>query len=94
MSDIRKKYAEKLVIAVTEALKDLNFLDVVFEMRFDVLSNYTANGYDDAEFMISTNPGEPVRPLGKGGIRGRTFKNYACDKNSACRSGRGGDADL
>ena len=65
MSDIRKKYAEKLVIAVTEALKDLNFLDVVFEMRFDVLSNYTANGYDDAEFMISTNPGEPVRPLGK-----------------------------
>ena len=65
VSDIRKKYAEKLVIAVTEALKDLNFLDVVFEMRFDVLSNYTANGYDDAEFMISTNPGEPVRPLGK-----------------------------
>ena len=61
VSDIRKKYAEKLVIAVTEALKDLNFLDVVFEMRFDVLSNYTANGYDDAEFMISTNPGEPVR---------------------------------
>ena len=57
MSDIRKKYAEKLVIAVTEALKDLNFLDVVFEMRFDVLSNYTTNGYDDAEFMISTNPG-------------------------------------
>ena len=57
VSDIRKKYAEKLVIAVTEALKDLNFLDVVFEMRFDVLSNYTANGYDDAE--------EPVRPLGK-----------------------------
>ena len=30
-----------------------------------MLSNYTANGYDDAEFMISTNPGEPVRPLGK-----------------------------
>ena len=26
---------------------------------------HTANGYDDAEFMISTNPGEPVRPLGK-----------------------------
>lgn len=50
---------------MTEALKDLNFLDVVFEMRFDKLSNYTANGYDDAEFMISTNPGEPVRPLGK-----------------------------
>ena len=94
MSDIRKKYAEKLVIAVTEALKDLNFLDVVFEMRFDVLSNYTANGYDDAEFMISTNPRRAGTPAWKGGMRGELFKNYACDKNSACRSGRGGDADL
>ena len=65
MSAVRKKHADKLVAAVTDALKDLNFLDVVFEMRFGVLSSYTANGYDDAEFMISTNPGEPVRPLGK-----------------------------
>ena len=65
VSAVRKKHADKLVAAVTDALKDLNFLDVVFEMRFGVLSSYTANGYDDAEFMISTNPGEPVRPLGK-----------------------------
>ena len=30
----------------------------------DGLSHFTPAGYDEAEFMISTNPGEPVRPLG------------------------------
>lgn len=65
VSEVRQKYAGTLTAAVTEALRDLNFLDVVFEMRFERLSGHTANGIDDAEFMISTNPGEPVRPLGK-----------------------------
>ena len=50
---------------MTEALKDLNFLDVKFEMEFGQTADYTANGTDDPEFLISTNPGEPVKPLGK-----------------------------
>lgn len=62
---MRQKYAKTLVASVTGALRDLNFLDVVFEMKFDRLDGYTANGYDDAQFLISTNPGEPVKPLGK-----------------------------
>ena len=65
VSKIRKKYAVTLTAAVTEALKDLNFLDVRFEMHFEKTTDYTANGTDDAEFLISTNPGEPVKPLGK-----------------------------
>ena len=65
VSAVRQKYAKTLVASVTEALRDLNFLDVVFEMKFDRLDGYTANGYDDAQFLISTNPGEPVKPLGK-----------------------------
>lgn len=65
VSRIRKKYAVTLTAAVTEALKDLNFLDVRFEMHFERTPDYTANGTDDAEFLISTNPGEPVKPLGK-----------------------------
>ena len=44
---------------------DLNFLDVEFTMEFGRLDHYTASGYDEAEFAISTNPGEPVRPLGQ-----------------------------
>ena len=50
---------------MTEALKELNFLDVRFEMQFERTADYTANGVDDAEFWISTNPGEPTKPLGK-----------------------------
>ncbi len=65
VSKIRKKYAVTLTAAVTDALKDLNFLDVRFEMHFEKTPDYTANGTDDAEFLISTNPGEPVKPLGK-----------------------------
>ena len=65
VSKIRKEASLRLIPAITEALKDLNFLDVRFTMEFGRLDHYTANGIDDPEFMISTNPGEPIRPLGK-----------------------------
>ena len=65
VSEIRQKNAVTLVKEVKQALQDLNFLDVQFEMQFSELGTYTANGLDEAEFLISTNPGEPVRPLGK-----------------------------
>ena len=42
---------------------DLNFLDVQFDMEFERLPHFTASGYDEAQFLISTNPGQPVRPL-------------------------------
>ena len=44
---------------------DLNFLDVRFEIHCEPLGHYTENGQDSIEFMISTNPGETVKPLGK-----------------------------
>lgn len=64
ISDIRKKGAAELAKKLRAALVDLNFLDVKFEI--DVRSNedkITAGGFDDVEFMISTNPGEAIRPL-------------------------------
>ena len=64
VSDIRKKESKKLTESIKNALLDLNFLDVQFTMEF-VETDYTANGIDDAQFLISTNPGEPVKPLGK-----------------------------
>jgi DNA repair protein RecN (Recombination protein N) len=64
LSEERKKAAVPLTEKIREGLIDLNFLDVAFTMQFTKLDHYTANGYDEAEFMISTNPGEPVRVLG------------------------------
>jgi DNA repair protein RecN (Recombination protein N) len=66
ISDIRKKGAASLKDKLKEALIDLNFLDVRFEI--DVRSDeekVSSRGYDDVEFMISTNPGEELRPLEK-----------------------------
>lgn len=65
ISGIRKENAKILCEAITQALQDLNFLDVVFTMEFGEPGTYSANGFDEPEFMISTNPGEPVKPLGK-----------------------------
>ena len=63
LHEIRQKYAKIFVKEVTQSLIDLNFLDVRFEMCFEKLDHYTANGQDDARFYISTNPGEELRPL-------------------------------
>jgi DNA repair protein RecN (Recombination protein N) len=65
LSAIRKSKAKELSGKIKEALVALNFLDVRFEMVFERLGHYTSNGFDDAEFIISTNPGEEMKPLSK-----------------------------
>lgn len=63
LSDIRRQKAKELTIKIREALIALNFLDVKFEMVFNRSNTYSSNGYDDAEFIISTNPGEEMKSL-------------------------------
>jgi len=65
LSVARKKAADEIRGLIENALKELNFLDVKFEIAINAEENFSQNGYDKAEFMISTNPGEPVKPLGK-----------------------------
>ena len=64
LSKIRKCEAEKLSESIKAALLDLNFLNAEFEIN--ILSgkeHLSEEGYDDVEFMISTNPGEKIKPL-------------------------------
>ena len=63
LSDTRKKFALPLSKEVKDSLIALNFLNVNFEMEFNTLDDFSSNGIDDAEFIISTNPGEPMRKL-------------------------------
>ena len=63
LSEIRKRAGEELAQKMKESLIDLNFLDVKFVMEFRKLDHYTAQGWDETEFLISTNPGEPVKSL-------------------------------
>lgn len=61
---IRKAKAAILEQEIQAALIDLNFLQVQFQIELRPTGQYTAQGMDVVEFMISTNPGEPMRPIG------------------------------
>lgn len=65
VSGIRRKYGAVLEKQMEESLKDLNFLQVRFQIKITSTEKYTKNGRDDVEFLVSTNPGEDVKPLGQ-----------------------------
>ena len=65
VSEIRQKASKQLTEDIITSLKELNFLDVRFDIDFKRMENYSSGGYDDVEFLISTNPGEPLKPLDK-----------------------------
>lgn len=63
LSKIRRKNAKQLTKLLKDALVNLNFLTVEFEIAVRDRQQITAKGYDDIEFLISTNPGEALKPL-------------------------------
>lgn len=66
LSDARKRAASVLQDKIHDELVDLNFLHVDFKIDIRRLDHVTANGLDEVEFLISTNPGSiPPRPLGE-----------------------------
>lgn len=64
LSDERKKTARKFEKDVKSQLEFLDMPKISFVVDFskNILSS---NGYDKIEFLISTNPGEPPKPLAK-----------------------------
>ena len=62
-------------------------MDVNFTIELRELAEITANGINEAEFMIAVNPGETLKPLGKiasGGELSRVMlavKNVLSDKD-------------
>lgn len=65
ISKIRKKCSAELEKRITDALIDLNFLQVKFEIAVRELDEFNLKGKDEVEFMISTNPGEDLKPIGQ-----------------------------
>ncbi len=63
LSALRKKQAKALEKAIEDGLRDLNFENVQFQIQFTETKDYTAEGIDEVEFMISLNPGQPLKPL-------------------------------
>lgn len=65
ISLIRSKAAVRLSEEICNALEELNFEQIQFKVEVRDLDTPTANGSDEAEFMISVNPGETPKPLAR-----------------------------
>lgn len=79
LSGRRQKAARELKADIEKELKALAMQGTVFEVRFTTAAaeaDWRASGIDRAEFLISPNPGEPLRPLARiasGGEISRTM---------------------
>lgn len=65
LSTLRHESAADLIKRITEQLKDLNFNNSQLDIEFTKLDSFTESGIDSVNFMISTNLGEPLKPLNK-----------------------------
>lgn len=74
LSDLRHIWAKRLTEAISNELKQLYMDKTIFEVRFHQSAEnfldmqdipFRKDGLDIIEFYISTNPGEPLKPLAK-----------------------------
>ena len=71
LTESRVRAAEELSKSITEELRYLDLEKVVFSVSVEKLisekglTRFTPDGCDAAEFMISANPGEPLKPLAR-----------------------------
>ena len=63
LTALRKDAAKQLAGDICAQLKDLGMAKTRFEARVEPEPKPTATGMDRVEFMISPNPGEPMKPL-------------------------------
>ena len=59
----RREAASELEVRILEELKELNFNDTDLKISIEPLEQPQENGIDNVEILISTNKGEPLRPL-------------------------------
>lgn len=68
LHELRKKAAKELTEEIHKELKSLYLDKATFQVSFEHDKNEPTlhkNGFDEIRFMISTNPGEPVKDLTK-----------------------------
>ncbi|MDQ0208953.1 DNA repair protein RecN [Alkalicoccobacillus murimartini] len=73
LTKIRTQAAEKLTESIHEQLRALYMEKTIFQIDFKNRSSiekkglaaFSSKGVDHVEFFISTNPGEPLKPLAK-----------------------------
>ncbi len=86
LSALRKNIANDLCTKIARELQELSFNNAELEVAFGRISEpFSSTGTDTAHFLISTNVGEPLKPLAKiasGGEMSRimlAFKKITAD---------------
>ena len=65
LSSKRQKIAKDLEKKISQELLELNMDNVLFKVDFQEKSKLSFDGIDNIEFLISTNPGEDLKPVSK-----------------------------
>jgi DNA repair protein RecN (Recombination protein N) len=66
LTNLRKELAKNLTNAIHSELQELYMQKTVFEVNFNSGENFISKtGLDVVGFFITTNPGEPLKPLSK-----------------------------
>ncbi len=86
ISHLRQQFGQKLSESVVQELDDLRMQNTQFEVAItwrddpdgcyvgDQRVSFSPTGIDHVEFMMSANPGEPLRPLAKVASGGETAR--------------------
>jgi DNA repair protein RecN (Recombination protein N) len=88
ISEMRKKAANLLEKNLLIELNDLNMKNIMFKVNFERKNNFSFDGIDDVEFLISTNLGSDLNSVQKivsGGEASRimlAFKKISSDIES------------
>ncbi len=61
----RKDTAEQVAEQIEAALRDMEMKDAKFHIQIEEKADWTADGKDKVEFLISANAGESLKPLAK-----------------------------
>ena len=65
LSEERKGAATRLTVEIADELQDLGLTGATLEVNFTPLKEMAECGLEQAEFYLSTNPGERPRPMAK-----------------------------
>lgn len=88
LSEIRRNKSKILEAEINKAIKELDIKNGKFKIEIGKKESLGANGFDDIDFLISTNRGDSLKPLSKtasGGELSRimlAFKEVFSDADS------------
>lgn len=65
LHDIRVEHSRKLEREIKEELSYVGLEKSRISIEVDQMDNFNSRGFDEVTFMVSMNPGEPLKPLEK-----------------------------